>query len=434
MTVNKFNHFFVFIVCLLLISSCRTAAVRNVDETEFALPSQASLADVKRAIIRGANKAGWKSKSIDSRSLLASYSYKRNRFGAVVKITYDNDSYDISYYSSHNLKYNEQIESETGEHSDELFRDSMDFFSENNPFKKDQDISSSATKPATIHKIYNKWLINLESKINFELAHLSRSIVKTKQTQIKQPQKEHLTTLSTCNTTPVFNDSGQGKTTRSSVNIRTGSSTRCAISNTISNYDEFTLLGKKGNWYYVSLDNGKKGWIYAPLVKRLETFTSQQALETNTSNVPQRETAQQVHSKNISIAVIRFKTLNKEAQDISLGELVSETFTSALVNSRKFKIIEREQLDKLVKEMEMTQTGFIESTDAVEIGKMLHADAIITGSVALLDNQIQLNARIIEIESSYVLSADTKTSSYTLKNINLIANEIVTKLARRLGN
>ncbi len=82
----------------------------------------------------------------------------------------------------------------------------------------------------------------------------------------------------------------------------------------------------------------------------------------------------------------------------------------------------------------MNQTGFIETTDAVEIGKILHADAIITGSVTLLHDQIQLNARIIEIESAYVISAETKTTTYTLQNITNIANEIVAKLSRKLLN
>ena len=79
----------------------------------------------------------------------------------------------------------------------------------------------------------------------------------------------------------------------------------------------------------------------------------------------------------------------------------------------------------------MNQTGFIETTDAVEIGKMLHADAIITGSVALLGSQIQLNARIIDIESAYVISAETKTSQYTLQDINRMVNEIVRNLASK---
>lgn len=137
--------------------------------------------------------------------------------------------------------------------------------------------------------------------------------------------------------------------------------------------------------------------------------------------------------KKISIAVIQFKTLNKEAKEIDLGDLVSETLTSALVNSSGFRIIERQQLNKVIGEMEMSQTGFIETTNAVSIGKMLHADAIITGSVALLGDQIQVNARIIDIESAYVISAETKTTTYTLQNVTKIAKEIVTTLSHKLN-
>jgi len=276
MTINKFKILIVIICASVLISGCRTATVRNIEETEFESPSHANLNDIKRAIIRGTKKAGWKSKTINPNTLLASYSYKRNRFGAVVKITYDHDSYDISYYSSHNLKYNKQIETE--EQSGEFFHGSMDFFSENNPFKKEQSISEASEKPATIHKVYNKWLINLESKINVELDRLSRSIVKTKPRQNTRTQKNQPSVItSDCNTFPVFNDSGEGKVTRSSVNIRTGSSTNCSISGSINNLTEFSLLGKKNNWYYISLDNGSNGWVYAPLVMRLDRSTSQQA-------------------------------------------------------------------------------------------------------------------------------------------------------------
>ena len=61
---------------------------------------------------------------------------------------------------------------------------------------------------------------------------------------------------------------------------------------------------------------------------------------------------------------------------------------------------------------------------------MLHADAIITGSVALLNNQIQINARIIEIESAYVLDADTQSDTYTLKKMNKIVGQMVNKFSK----
>jgi len=417
-----------FLIFISLISGCKSTAVRNVEEASIVVSPGVSLDAIKKAIIRGGQKAGWRTKSVEPGVLAASYSYKRNRFGAVVKIKYDHDSYEIVYHSSHNLKYKERAISENN--SSGFFSESKDFFSENNPFKKNNELSGSTENPATIHKIYNKWIVGLESKINAELVllsqkkHFNRATVKANRNQAVS-----------CDDVPDYGSSGYGRISRSSVNVRQGAGTHCKIVTTVSHRDVFTLLGKKNNWYYIALNGGGNGWIYAPLVAHSKEKI--QPVVTKNIRVPVTEiapVAPLAPTKNISIAVIRFKTLNKEAQDISLGELISETFTSALVNSRHFKIIEREQLDKLVKEMEMGQTGFIETTDAVEIGKMLHADAIITGSVALLGGQIQLNARIIEIESAYVISADTKTNSYTLKNINKMVNEIVTKLAGKLGN
>jgi len=413
---------------IVLISGCKATAVRNVEEAQFVVPAHASLSAIKQAIVRGSKRAGWRTKTSAAGVLFASYSYKRNRFGAVVKIKYDRDSYEIIYHSSHNLKYKENVASES--EMPEFFSESKDFFSENNPFKKNNEFPASTEKPATIHKIYNKWVIELERRINAELALLSRKkqFVKASITPVRKQS-------SRCEDTPVYNASGQGRIARSSVNIRTGAGTHCNIVTTVSNRDVFTLLGKKNNWFYIALNSGGNGWIYAPLVSRPEEKTPRVTAKKSAVQAPPiAPMPPAVPAKSISIAVIRFKTLNKEARDLSLGELVSETFTSALVNSRHFKIIEREQLDKLVKEMEMGQTGFIETTDAVEIGKMLHADAIVTGSVALLGGQVQLNARIIEIESAYVISADTKTNNYTLKNINKMVNEIVAKLARKLGN
>ncbi len=415
---------------MLVTSGCRSTTVRNVENAQIVAPSYASLEDIENAIIRGGIKAGWRTKTLSPGILMASYSYKRNRYGAVVKILFDRESYQIQYHSSHNLKYKESqlIEDD----SPEFVRDSLDFFSQNNPFKKDDDLPPAHEKPATIHKIYNQWVTELETRINHELATLSNksNVIKVTRKLVSNESR----VSGKCDNKPIYNASGKGRVNRPSVNIRTGAGTGCEILTALSKNDSFALLGEKDNWYFISLNNGNNGWVYAPLVNKVADKKVPEIIPTSPPPPAVKKVSAPIPApvKNISIAVIRFKTLNKEADDISLGELVSETFTSSLVNSRNFKIIEREQLDKLVKEMEMGQTGFIETTDAVEIGKMLHADAIITGSVALLNGQIQLNARIIDIESAYVISADTKTANYTLKNITLIVNEIVDKLAVKL--
>ncbi|MBD3327120.1 hypothetical protein GF339_21210 [candidate division KSB3 bacterium] len=86
--------------------------------------------------------------------------------------------------------------------------------------------------------------------------------------------------------------------------------------------------------------------------------------------------------EKLQIAVVEFQTLDTEAEQQQLGRMVAEMFTTEVVNSRAFRIVEREQLQKVIEELEVGQSGIIDTTEAQEVGKMLGADAIITGAVA----------------------------------------------------
>ncbi len=397
---------------LLLLIGCKAAPVYNVYDAEITAANNIRLYQIEQAILKGCRVAGWRAKAISHGNIIAKYFAKRGKLAASVDIRFNRHSYSISYRNSKNLKYT--VKENIPEQSDNTF-------SEFNPFKKAHELGPP---PPTIHKIYNKWVRNLEEKINFALMNISNN-----KTYAKKPQKPPLYKTS-CSDSPTTRLSGSAKVTQAKVNIRSGASTKCSITGNISETENFSILGKKNNWYFISRSQGETGWIYAPLVFRFaKPATTPVTIASRTPPPPPA-----VPRKKISIAVIRFKSLNQEAHDISLGDLVSETFTSALVNSSAFKIIEREQLDKVIKEMEMSKTGFIDTTDAVQIGKMLHADAIITGSVALLGGQIQLNARIIDIESAYVISAESKTARYTLQNINTVVNSIVRKLSSSLSD
>ena len=85
--------------------------------------------------------------------------------------------------------------------------------------------------------------------------------------------------------------------------------------------------------------------------------------------------------KKYKIAVMKFQALNDSSGGGNLGTMVSEMFTTEVVNSEAFKIVEREQLKKVIDELNEGQSGIIDSTEAQKIGKMLGASAIITGSV-----------------------------------------------------
>ncbi|MDX2441462.1 MAG: CsgG/HfaB family protein, partial [Desulfobacterales bacterium] len=81
------------------------------------------------------------------------------------------------------------------------------------------------------------------------------------------------------------------------------------------------------------------------------------------------------------IAVMEFKSLNPGTKNTSLGSMIAEMFTTEVVNNNSFKIVEREQLNKVLGELQIGQSGVLDTTNAQKLGKILGAGAIIAGSV-----------------------------------------------------
>jgi len=136
-------------------------------------------------------------------------------------------------------------------------------------------------------------------------------------------------------------------------------------------------------------------------------------------------------SERIKIGILEFRSLNKEAKNDELGKVVSEMLTTSFVNSDAFKIIEREQLQKIVKEFELSQSGIIDTSDAKKIGKIAGATAIVTGSVVKMGDHIRLDARIIDVESGIILTAEKNEGRVSIKSIGAMTDQIVSNLVNK---
>jgi hypothetical protein len=87
-----------------------------------------------------------------------------------------------------------------------------------------------------------------------------------------------------------------------------------------------------------------------------------------------------------TIAVIPF-TFHKDFRAtpgaaLETGALTNK-FVTALVGTRKFDVVERERLEKLLDEMQLGKTGLMDPTRAVEAGKALGADFMLMGEVSV---------------------------------------------------
>lgn len=102
------------------------------------------------------------------------------------------------------------------------------------------------------------------------------------------------------------------------------------------------------------------------------------------------------------IAIIEFSDLNGNISEF--GKYLSEELTLRIFMLKKFEIVERQLLQKVVDEQKLGVTVFIDDNSAVSLGKILGVDAIATGTITDLGNYVKINARLISTETGSVFS------------------------------
>lgn len=104
----------------------------------------------------------------------------------------------------------------------------------------------------------------------------------------------------------------------------------------------------------------------------------------------------------LPIAVIPFENINKnkELDWISYG--VAETITSGLMNVPGFYLVERMQLNKVLKEQALNLSGVIGESKAINVGELTGAKKIVTGSYQVFNSDIRLSSRFISTETSEI--------------------------------
>jgi TolB-like protein len=108
------------------------------------------------------------------------------------------------------------------------------------------------------------------------------------------------------------------------------------------------------------------------------------------------------------IAVIEFDNIGTLAKRKEVGRTVSEMLTNRLSQHRDlFEVVERSQLEKVLKELALAQTGLIDSKSAQQVGQMMGAQAILSGSVSEAGKFFIVNARMVDVSSGTVILSES---------------------------
>lgn len=120
-----------------------------------------------------------------------------------------------------------------------------------------------------------------------------------------------------------------------------------------------------------------------------------------------------------SVAVIGFDGKGVNESD---AEVIEELFRTELVNTEMFNVLDRANMDVMLKEAEFQQSGCTESSCAIEIGKMLNMRYMFYGSLMNIGQTYIINVGMVDIESSMIIKSEKATFGKIDDSIKIISS------------
>lgn len=120
-----------------------------------------------------------------------------------------------------------------------------------------------------------------------------------------------------------------------------------------------------------------------------------------------------------------------EAKGIEKSEasIISDKLRNVLFNSPVFSVLERSQMEEILKEQGFQQTGCTDQSCAVEIGQLLGVKYIVAGSIGKLGKTYLLAIRLIDVATGKIVVSEDMDCKC---NIEDVLNEITVEVANNV--
>lgn len=138
---------------------------------------------------------------------------------------------------------------------------------------------------------------------------------------------------------------------------------------------------------------------------------------------------------SLVVAVMGFTDTSDRDQAKGFNRALQEMLTTDIAVSRDVRVVERPQLEEVLKEQKLGKTEFLDPRSAARVGKGLGAGAVLTGSLWVNEGDMRIDARLVHVETGEVI-LPTKVAGKADSFLELekqIATSIVEALGARLS-
>ena len=151
---------------------------------------------------------------------------------------------------------------------------------------------------------------------------------------------------------------------------------------------------------------------------------------TSVSHVKKQNFIPLPRDKRLKVAIVDFKNVTDSAENDKYIPSLSQTLQADLFETKTVRIIERERMESILKELSLSMQGLTkaDSRSIKKIGEMLNADALLFGNFLSLKQtqnkqtifimwtegqktEVNLSARLVDVETGEVI-ADVQSSAF----------------------
>ncbi|MFO8055869.1 MAG: CsgG/HfaB family protein, partial [bacterium] len=131
-------------------------------------------------------------------------------------------------------------------------------------------------------------------------------------------------------------------------------------------------------------------------------------------------------SERLAVSLLPFY-IEPSYKDIA--PVASDNLISSLIRQRRFRYVDRSQVNAAVRELRLSGSGLVEPRTAVRAGKITNAEAIIIGVVDETPGSIEVKAQVVDVETSRVMiTRDAYHHDKSLRTLQFICRGLAAKL------
>jgi tetratricopeptide (TPR) repeat protein len=126
------------------------------------------------------------------------------------------------------------------------------------------------------------------------------------------------------------------------------------------------------------------------------------------------------------IAVLPFEILSEKNDLKQFGVGTTDTLTTALSTVKEFIMLDRGQIQAVMKENAFQQSAFVDPKTSVKLGSLLGAEVLVMGSIQTFEDSYRINSHFTEVKTGKIL----KSAQVTGKNIFELQDQLSQELIK----